>query len=196
MERASDIKCLYAVGSGEEALLKLPRQLPDVVLMDIQLPGLSGVDCVRILKKNNPSLEIIMLTIYKDTESIFQALEAGANGYLLKGVAPKVLLEAIRDIASGGAPFTSHIARRVVQHFRTDQKKILPDQKLSPRETQVIELLSAGYRYKEIAGELGISLLTVKFHVKRICEKMHVRNRTAAIVKHCLAQPRRDSDSG
>jgi len=185
LAKAPDIKCLYAAASGEEALLKIPKYLPDVVLMDIRLPGLSGIDCVKILKKNHPSLEIVMLTIYQDMESIFQALEAGANGYLLKGTASKALFEAIRDVASGGAPFTSEIARMVVRHFRRNQKVVREDERLSPRESQVLDLLSAGYRYKEIGDELGISVETVKFHVKNICEKMHVRNRAEAIAKHC-----------
>jgi DNA-binding NarL/FixJ family response regulator len=189
LARAPDIKCLYAASSGEEALLKMPKNLPDVVLMDIRLPGLSGIDCVRILKKNHPLLEIVMLTIYQDTESIFQALEAGANGYLLKKAASKALFDAIRDVASGGAPFTSEIARMVVRHFRKDQKAVKIDQRLSARESQVLDFLSAGYRYKEIADELGISIVTVKFHVKNICEKMHVKTRVEAIVKHCSENP-------
>lgn len=184
LENAPDIECLYAVSSGEEALLRLPKQIPDVVLMDIKLPGLSGIDCVKILKKNNPVLEIVMLTIYQDAESIFQALKAGANGYLIKSSDPEILYGAIRDVASGGAPFTSHIARMVVRNFREEKKSRAVDQTLSPRENEVLELLAAGYRYKEIASTLGVAVETVKTHVKHICEKMHVRNRLEAVAKH------------
>jgi DNA-binding NarL/FixJ family response regulator len=184
LKSAPDIECLYALTSGEEALLRVPRQLPDVVLMDIKLPGLSGIDCVGILKKNHPILEIVMLTVYQDAENIFQALKAGASGYLIKSSDPEALYSAIRDVSAGGAPFTSHIARQVVRHFQA-KRPATADQSLSPRELEVLKLMAAGYRYREIAGNLGIALETVKSHVKHICEKMHVRNRIEAIVKHC-----------
>jgi DNA-binding NarL/FixJ family response regulator len=189
LNRAPDIRCLYAVSSGEEALLKLPRNLPNVVLMDIQLPGLSGIDCVAILKRNNPDLEIVMLTIYQDAKNIFQALKAGASGYLIKATDSKALYNAIRDVSTGGAPFTNHIARMVVRHFQATSKAVKKEPGLSSRELEVLELLSAGYRYKEIGDELGIAVETVKTHVKHICTKMHVRNRGAAIAKHCSKSP-------
>jgi len=188
LKKAPDIDCWYAVGSGEEALLRLPKRLPDVVLMDIRLPGVSGIRCVEILKKNNPSLEIVMLTIYQDSESIFQALKAGANGYLIKATDPNSLYEAIRNVHSGGAPFTGHIARMIVQHFRSDLKAVPSDQSLSARELQVLELLSAGYLYREVGTDLGITFDTVKSHVRNICRKLHVRNRSAAIAKHSSSQ--------
>lgn len=186
LNKAPDLECLYSASSGEEALLRIPKRLPHVVLMDIKLPGLSGIDCAGILKKNNPSLEIVMLTIYQDAESIFEALKAGASGYLIKSSEPEVLYAAIRDVSTGGAPFTSHIARKVVRHFQKPQKSPPPsEESLSAREQEVLELMAAGSRYKEIASQLGISVETVKTHVKNICTKMHVRSRIEAIVKHC-----------
>ncbi|HTJ79384.1 MAG TPA: response regulator transcription factor [Rariglobus sp.] len=184
LKRCPDIECLYAVGSGEEALAKIPKQTPDVVLMDIRLPGMSGIECVAALKKIIPGLEIVMLTIYQDEESIFQALKAGASGYLIKSSEPEVLYGAIRDVSSGGAPFTSHIARKVVEHFQPSRAENSQDERLSPREHEVIELMAEGFRYKEIAEKLGIGLETVRTHVKNICIKMHVRTRIEAILKH------------
>jgi len=192
LERAPDITCLYAVGSGEEALLKIPKNLPDVVLMDIKLPGLSGIDCVKILKKNNPTLEIVIFTIYQDTGNIFEALKAGASGYLIKSTDPNSLYEAVRDVASGGAPMTAHIARMVVRHFRVDSESSVT-KSLTKREEEVLKLLSIGYRYKEIAIHLQISPETVKSHVQHICTKLHVDNRMAAVAKYCsVQQPRSD----
>jgi len=179
-----DLECLYAVDNAEQALLKIPKQTPDVVLMDINLPGMSGIECVEILKKSNESLEIIMLTVYQDFESIFRALKAGANGYLLKSSNPEDLYAAIRDISKGGSPLTTHIARKVVKHFREEKKAFTPaKQSLSRRELEVLELLAEGFRYKEIAQHLCVSIETIKTHVKNICAKMHVKNRIEAIVK-------------
>lgn len=181
---AGDIDCLYAVGSGEEAVKKIPMRPPDVVLMDINLPGMSGIECAAKLKKAMPKTEIVMLTIYEDAESIFRALKAGASGYLIKSSHPEKLFQAIRDVYSGGAPFSSHIARKVVQHFQMVGKASRENEKLSPRELEVIELLASGYIYKEIADKLGIGLETVRTHVKSICQKMHVRSRIEAVAKH------------
>jgi len=186
LQQAPDLNCLYAVASGEEALLKIPKRPPDVVLMDIKLPGMSGIECVAGLKKQLPQLDIIMLTIYQDDDSLFQALKAGASGYLIKSSEPEKLYNAIRDVSSGGAPFSNHIARKVVQYFQgQEQAPVKQDEKLSPRELEVMELMAAGYRYKEIAGKLEISIETVRTHVKNICVKMHVHSRIEAIVKHC-----------
>ncbi|MDR0532984.1 MAG: response regulator transcription factor [Verrucomicrobiales bacterium] len=188
LRNAPDLNCLYAVSSGEEALQKIPVRTPDVVLMDIKLPGMSGIDCVAALKKQLPSLEIIMLTIYKDAESIFQALKAGASGYLIKSSEPEKLYNAIRDVSSGGAPFSNHIARKVVQYFQDQidgpEPSANDDKKLSPREQELMELMAAGYRYREIAVKMGIGLETVRSYVKNICVKMHVRNRIEALMKH------------
>ncbi len=184
LSNCPDIDCLYAVSSGEDAMKKIPQRAPDVVLMDIKLPGMSGIDCVARLKKIVPTVEIVMLTIYEDAESIFRALKAGASGYLIKSSHPEKLFQAIRDVYSGGAPFSSHIARKVVQHFQIAGKAARETEKLSPRELEVIELLAAGYIYKEIADKLGIGLETVRTHVKSICQKMHVRSRIEAVARH------------
>lgn len=185
LESAPDIACLYAVSSGEEALDKIPQEPPDVVLMDIQLPGISGIDCVAALKKRLPELEFIMLTVYEDAERIFRALKAGASGYLIKSGPPEKLFEAIRDVHSGGAQFSAHIARKVVQYFHVPPAKPAREtEKLSPRESEVIELLASGYIYKEIADQLGIGVETVRTYVKNICIKLHVKNRTEAVAKH------------
>ncbi|QIF05745.1 response regulator transcription factor [Roseimicrobium sp. ORNL1] len=184
LKSAHDIECLYAVNSGEEAVRLIPTNPPDVVLMDIQLPGMSGIDCVAVLKKSLPDLEFIMLTVYEDAERIFRALKAGASGYLVKSSAPEKLFEAIRDVHSGGAQFSAHIARRVVQYFHGPAKPAQETEKLSPRESEVIELLASGYIYKEIADKLGIGTETVRTYVKNICAKLRVKNRTEAVAKH------------
>jgi len=185
LKSAPDIELLFSVGNGEDAIERLQGMLPDVVLMDINLPGMSGVECVKLLKRKNTSLEVVMLTVYQDAGSIFRALKAGANGYLIKSSGPEVILGAVRDVSMGGAPFTSHIARKIVHHFRgTQEKPVKVDQALSPREQEVLELMAEGYRYKEVADKLGIGIETVKTYVKNICIKMHVRSRIEAIVKH------------
>jgi DNA-binding NarL/FixJ family response regulator len=184
LKTAPDIECLYTVSSGEEALRKIPLRPPDVVLMDIKLPGMSGIDCVMPLKRKIPTMEIVMLTIYEDADSIFRALKAGASGYLIKSSHPEALFQAIRDVYSGGAPFSSHIARKVVHHFQASGKAARESERLSPREREVIELLAGGYIYKEIADQLGIGVETVRTHVKSICFKMHVRSRIEAVAKH------------
>jgi DNA-binding NarL/FixJ family response regulator len=172
------------VSSGEEAIQTIPSRPPDVVLMDIQLPGISGIECVAALKKRLPALEFIMLTVYEDAERIFSALKAGASGYLIKSGPPEKLFEAIRDVHSGGAQFSAHIARKVVQHFQVTEKVSRETEKLTPREVAVIELLASGYIYKEIAHQLGIGTETVRTHVKNICIKLQVKNRTEAVAKH------------
>jgi DNA-binding NarL/FixJ family response regulator len=184
LKSAPDLECLYAVSSSEEALRTIPDRPPDVVLMDIQLPGMSGIDCVANLKKRLPALEFIMLTVYEDADRIFRALKAGASGYLIKSGPPEKLFEAIRDVASGGAQFSSHIARKVVQSFQGAEKPGRETEKLTPREREVIELLASGYIYKEIADQLGIGSETVRTHVKNICVKLQVKNRTEAVAKH------------
>jgi DNA-binding NarL/FixJ family response regulator len=180
---ASDVKCVGAFASGEEAVKKIPSQNPDVVLMDVKLPGMSGIQCVAHLKKLNPQLQIIMVTVYKDSERIFMALKAGADGYLLKSDAPNQLLDAVRDVKTGGSPISSHIARKVVEHFRLSTLDQRPNESLSPREEQVLALLASGFIYKEIADQLGIGVATVRTYVINICEKMHVRNRVEAVAK-------------
>jgi DNA-binding NarL/FixJ family response regulator len=183
---ASDIRCIGAFASAEEALKAIPTKAPDVVLMDIKLPGMSGIDCVAKLKRMLPSLQIIMVTIFEDSERIFRALKAGASGYLVKSRPPEQLLEAIRDVHSGGSPMSSHIARKVVQHFHLLDPSPKEAENLSPREEQVLDLLASGFIYKEIGDKLNISVETVRTYVKNICNKMHVRNRLEAVAKHRL----------
>jgi DNA-binding NarL/FixJ family response regulator len=183
---ASDIRCIGAFASAEEALKAIPMKAPDVVLMDIKLPGMSGIDCVAKLKRMLPSLQIIMVTIFEDSERIFRALKAGASGYLVKSRPPEQLLEAIRDVYSGGSPMSSHIARKVVQHFHLLDPSPKEAENLSPREEQVLDLLACGFIYKEIGDKLNISVETVRTYVKNICNKMHVRNRLEAVARHRL----------
>jgi DNA-binding NarL/FixJ family response regulator len=181
---APDIKCVGAFATGEEAVKKIPALNPDVVLMDIMLPGMSGIHCVSHLKRYNPALQIVMVTVYKDSERIFKALKAGADGYLVKSSPPRQILEAVRDVDTGGAPISSHIARRVVEHFHLLTAEQMEDENLSHREHQVLTLLASGYIYKEIGDQLGIGVTTIRTYVKNICKKMHVRNRLEAVAKH------------
>jgi DNA-binding NarL/FixJ family response regulator len=184
LESAPDIKCLGAFVSGEEALPKILEQKPDVVLMDIRLPGMSGIQCVAEIKKVIPEMQIIMVTIYEDSERIFHALKAGASGYLVKSSPPEQLIEAIRDAYKGGAPMSSHIARKVVQHFHLLGQSVQKSENLSPREREVLDLLAMGFIYKEIGAKLNIGSETVRTYVKNICQKMHVRSRLEAVAKH------------
>jgi DNA-binding NarL/FixJ family response regulator len=173
--------------SAEDALADLPQVKPDVVLMDINLPGLNGVECVRKLKPLLPHTQVMMLTVYEDTENIFNALAAGASGYMLKRTPTKELVEAIREMQRGGSPMTTHIARLVVQSFQkpaaapTATSKELAE--LSEREQQVLDLLAQGLIYKEIAEKLAISYETVHTYIRRIYEKLQVRTRTEAVAK-------------
>lgn len=184
LEKPEDITCLAAVSSAEEALEKIPSYRPDVVLMDINLPGISGIDCIRELKRKLPRLEVVMLTAYEEEDNIFRALKEGASGYLLKSSTPEDIYNAIRDVYSGGAPFSSHIARKVAQYFRTEKNLEDENEKLTPREKDVLKLLASGYIYKEVADQLDISLETVRTYVKRICIKLHVRSKVEAILKY------------
>ncbi len=184
LNSAPGIRCVGACPSAEDALRLIPARRPDVVLMDIRLPEMSGIDCVTALKQVLPALQIIMLTVYEDSESIFRALKAGASGYLVKSGPPAKLLEAIVDVSKGGAPMSSPIARKVVQHFHLAGPAPSRAHDLSPREGEVLDLLSSGYIYKEIGDKLGIGPETVRTYVKNICEKMHVRSRLEAVARH------------
>ncbi len=184
MKSSPDLDCLYAVHSAEEALARIPQHPPEIVVMDIKLPGMSGIDCLPLLKKAAPSVEILMLTIYEDAEDIFRALKAGASGYLLKSSPPGVIFDAIRDLRSGGTPLSVTIARKVVRYFQAAGQMERETEKLSARERQVLDLMAEGLINKEIADKLDISLQTVKTHVKRIYVKMHARNRMEAVLKH------------
>ncbi len=184
LRSASDLECVGAYASGKEALERIPACNPDVVLMDIQLPGMSGIQCVAELKKIIPAVQIIMVTIYEDSDRIFKALKAGANGYLVKSSPPGQLLEAVRDVSQGGAPMSNHIARKVIQHFHLIGPSHGDQKHLSPREQQVLDLLSSGFLYKEIADKLNIGVETVRTYVKGVCQKLHARNRVEAVAKH------------
>jgi DNA-binding NarL/FixJ family response regulator len=186
LEAESDIKCLGAFASGEEALPNILSRKPDVVLMDIKLPRMSGIECVLEIKRALPEMQIVMVTVYEDSERIFQALTAGASGYLVKSSPPRQLIQAVRDAYVGGAPMSIHIARKVVQHFHTLGVSARESENLSPREREVLDLLALGFIYKEIGARLNISAETVRSHVKNICEKMHVRSRLQAVAKHRL----------
>lgn len=178
------MRCVGAFASGESGLPQICKKKPDVVLMDIKLPGMSGIECVTEIRKFAPTMQIIMVTIYEDSERIFRALKAGANGYLVKSSPPDQLLEAIRDAYKGGAPMSSHIARKVVQHFHLLGPSTKEAENLSPRERQVLDLLAMGLIYKEIGSKLDIGVETVRTYVKNICQKMHVRSRLEAVAKH------------
>ena len=186
--RAEGFQFVSDYGSAEDALLDLPKRSPEVVLMDINLPGMNGVECVRKLKGLLPATQVMMLTVYEDTENIFNALAAGASGYMLKRTPTKELLEAIREVRRGGSPMTTHIARLVVQSFQKPAAAAAPARggdlaELSEREQQVLDLLAQGLIYKEIAEKLGISYETVHTYIRRIYEKLQVRTRTEAVAK-------------
>jgi RNA polymerase sigma factor (sigma-70 family) len=183
ISRAPGFQCVSHYATGEEALAQIPKKKPEVVLMDINLPGMSGIDCVRKLKQIEPSCQIVMLTVYENTEQIFKALANGASGYLLKATAPEELLSAIQDVHRGGSPMTSHIARKVVQSFQQSAASSKATETLSPREQEVLELLAKGFLYKEIADQLHISFETVHTYIRRIYEKLQVRSRTEAVAK-------------
>jgi len=184
IESSPDFQCASAHASGESAVAELPAAQPQVVLMDINLPEMNGVECVRRLKPLLPATQIMMLTVYENTELIFQALSAGATGYLLKQTPRGELLASIKDVHAGGSPMTSHIARKVVQSFRHATPMETDTTRLSPREQQVLEYLAKGFLYKEISSALNISYDTVHNHIRHIYEKLHVRSRTQAVTKY------------
>ena len=183
INRAEGFRCVSHYGTAESALEALPKDGPEVVLMDINLPGINGVECVRKLKQLAPSIMVVMLTVYEDTENIFNALAAGAAGYLLKRTKSAELLEAIREVRRGGSPMTTHIARKVTQSFQKVGPSQQPTENLSEREQEVLDCLSQGFLYKEIAEKLGISYETVHTYIRRIYEKLQVRTRTEAVAK-------------
>jgi DNA-binding NarL/FixJ family response regulator len=183
LNRAEGFRCLSHYNSAEAALENFPKDKPEVVLMDINLPGMNGVECVRQLKQILPKTQIMMLTVYEDTENIFNALAAGATGYMLKRTPRAELLAAIKEVYEGGSPMTAHIARKVVASFQKAPAATQPTEALSPREQEVLDFLSQGFLYKEIAEKLGISYETVHTYIRRIYEKLQVRTRTEAVAK-------------
>jgi DNA-binding NarL/FixJ family response regulator len=179
-----DFSCVCGCVSGEEAIREIPPLAPDIVLMDIFLPRMSGIDCTARLKALLPETQIIILTAVADDELIFLALEAGADGYLLKRTKPADLHGALRDVLNGGAPMTSQVARQVVRSFREKNKAVEEGVKLSAREEEVLVLLSRGYSNKEIADKLGLSIETISTYLKQTYRKMHVRSRTEAVARY------------
>jgi DNA-binding NarL/FixJ family response regulator len=184
VNEAPGLKCECAFGSAEEAIEKLPRCQPEVILMDIHLPNMSGIECTARVKTLLPGVSVIMLTVYEDNDRIFKALQAGACGYLLKRTRPEQLIQAIRDVKQGGAPMTSEIARRVVEAFQQPPPAPEDRVELSRREREVLEWVSRGYGNKEVADQLSITLETVRHHLKQVYEKLHVHSRTEAVLKY------------
>ena len=184
LDSSDGFSCVSQHPSGENALTELPVTCPDVVLMDINLPGMNGVECTRRLKQLLPETQIVMLTVYENTNIIFDALSAGACGYMLKESTPEQLLQAIREVHGGGSPMTSHIARKIVASFQKIKAPHHEYEKLSLREQQVLDYLSQAYTYAEIAEVLKIRYHTVHTHIRHIYEKLHVRSRTEAVTIH------------
>ncbi len=176
--------CPAVFANSEDALVTLPEIHPDIVLMDINLPGMSGIDCIRKVKLLAPEIQFMMFTIYEDSEQVFEALSAGANGYLLKKTSDAKILEALMELYNGGAPMNSHIARKVVEAFQKKTVNNAAVETLSIREREVLQHLAKGYLYKEIGDKLNISTGTVRQHIHKIYEKLHVQNRTEAVNKY------------
>ncbi|MDB6063797.1 MAG: DNA-binding response regulator [Pedosphaera sp.] len=184
VDAAKGFQCVGVHSSAEEALANLPREKPDVILMDINLGGMSGIECVRQLKPQVPEAQVVMLTVFEDTAKIFSALAAGASGYLLKRLPPAKLLEAIRDVHEGGSPMSASIARKVVQSLQPEHTKGGETTALSPREQEVLNGLAEGQAYKQIAEKLGVSIHTVRNYIRRIYDKLHVCSCAEAVAKY------------
>ncbi len=189
IKEADAFHFVSAFSNAEESLLKLPGQKPDVVLIDINLTGMNGVECVCRLKPLMPQTQFVMHTVYEDSNHIFKALQAGATGYLLKQSAHDELLAALKYVHAGGSPMSSYIARLVTQCFPAPTGQSDPESELSPRERAVLEMMARGFLYKEIAHSMGISIRTVDTYVRRIYEKLHVRSRAQAVAKFINIQP-------
>jgi len=187
LEQSQDFRCVGAYPDAETALDDIPIKSPEIVLMDINLPGIDGIECTFKLKEIMPELLVVMLTVYEDTWKIFKALQAGAVGYLLKLTRPDEILIALKEVSEGGSPMSAIIARKVVQSFQSE-KKVREKEKnsLTQREEQVLKLLAKGFLYKEIASELQISSDTVHNHIRKIYEKLQVHSRTEAVVKFLM----------
>jgi DNA-binding NarL/FixJ family response regulator len=175
--------CSAACSSAEEALTAIADHQPRVVMMDINLPGMNGIECVVCIKNAYPEIQVMMLTVFDNSDEIFRSLAAGATGYMLKKTPPAKLLEAISELVSGGSPMSGEIARKVVQTFAKPANHTFPDANLTPREEEILSYLSKGYLYKEIAAELFINIETVRTHIRKIYQKLQVRTRTEALLK-------------
>jgi DNA-binding NarL/FixJ family response regulator len=179
----AELTCVCACATAEDALKQIPKHQPEIVLMDVQLPNMSGIECTAQLKQLLPGLHIIMVTVYEDTERIFKALRAGACGYLLKRCTPEELLAAVREVRQGGAPMSREIARKVIFSFQEPLAIAAEVEELSPREREILELLAAGFPNKQIADRLGLTDGTVRWHLRHVYNKLHVRSRTEAALK-------------
>lgn len=184
LEEAEGFVCAGVFADVESALPNIPSAKPDVVLVDINLPGLSGIDCVRQLKPRIPNTQFVMLTVYEDSNHIFDALAAGATGYLIKTTSRDALIAALREVHAGGSPMSSNIARKVVQSLQQPKAALKPAEELSKRENEVLALLAQGYLYKEIADALGIGIETVNTYIRRIYEKLQVHSRAQAVARY------------
>lgn len=184
LDSTSGFRLNDACATGEEALRRLPANPADVVLVDINLPRISGIHTVRELKRCLPKTQFIMLTIEDDSQRVFESLQAGASGYLVKNVAPDRILAAIEEVQRGGSPMSSQIARMLVQSFQSSGPSPKPEGKLTPRESEILTLLTRGYRSKEVADELGIGIQTIHTHLRNIYEKLHVRSRAEAVAHY------------
>lgn len=180
---APGLRCVGAHASAEEALKRIPNEHPDVVLMDINLSGMNGIECVSRLKESMPKTQVLMLTTYDDGDLIFDSLRAGANGYLLKNMPQEELVQALQQVQSGGAPMSLQIARKVINYFHQSEKPSERLRELTARETEILKLLAKGYLYKEIADRLGVSMSTVRTHISAVYDKLHVHSRTEAVMK-------------
>ena len=178
-----DVKNLKVYADAESALEEMTEEPVDIALFDVNLPGMSGIDCIRQLKILHPQMQMMVLTVYDNPDTIFDALKAGATSYLLKSTPAHKILEAIAEVQQGGSPISSQIARKVIEAFAVKEKTNEYFQELSKREQEILEQLSRGFRYKEIADKLFISLDTVRTHIRNIYEKLQVNNRTAALKK-------------
>ncbi len=187
IEAAAGFRCACACATVKEAMIEIPRAKPDVVLMDIHMPGESGISCTARLKERMPNLQVIILTVYNDIEMIFQALKAGACGYLLKREPSEDVLRSIKEVCSGGAPMTGEIARLIVQSFQSQTPAGI--QGLTRREMEILELLAEGISNKEIASRIGTSIETVRTHLGHIYDKLHVQGRTEAVSKFFKSSP-------
>jgi DNA-binding NarL/FixJ family response regulator len=178
-----EFKVLDTYKSAEEAAHDIPKQKPDIVIMDISLPGMNGIDCIKEIKSKVPQTQFMMFTVYENDEKVFEALKAGASGYLLKNTGLVQMIEALKELYNGGSPMSSNIARKLVSVFRNQEKEMAPVEVLSNRENEILQLLSKGLLYKEISDQLSISTGTVRQHIHKIYEKLHVQNRTEALNK-------------
>jgi len=178
-----DFKVLNTFKTAEEAVDDLPKLNPDIVIMDISLPGMNGIECIRRVKDKSPGTQFMMFTVYENDEKVFEALKAGASSYLLKNTGLVQLIESLKELHNGGSPMSANIARKLVTLFRNEQKETTRLEILSTRENEILQLLAKGLLYKEIADQLSISVSTVRQHIHHIYEKLHVQNRTEAINK-------------